>query len=151
MENNFLLDNNLNLYFILIGSGLILGCSLYYIIRSNYTAIPSKNMEAFTYEEIEAIFNENENITTISNESIDKFITDSDYYTDSESDHDTSFDSQSILSEIDTTDLDLFFMPNVDLEVCDISELKFFEINSIYSKEIEASGITQDELRRIIE
>jgi DNA-directed RNA polymerase subunit F len=151
MENNLLHDNNLNLYVILIASGLILGCSLYYIIKNNYTAYPSKNMEPVTNEEIEAILNENENITTISNENIDKFLTDSDLETDIESDPDTSFDSQSILSDIDITDLDLFFMPNVDLEVCDISELKFFEISSIYSKEIEANGITEDQLRRIIE
>src|SRR6266567_588898 len=131
--NNLLLDNNLDFYYILIGSGLILGCSLYYLFIRNNTQIPIKNMEPFT------------------NENIDNFITDSDFDTDIESDHETSFDSQSILSEVDIEDLDLFFFPNVDLEVCDISELKFFEINSIYSEEIAANGITEEELRGIIE
>src|SRR6266700_2861713 len=125
--NNLLLDNNLDFYYILIGSGLILGCSLYYLFIRNNTQIPIKNMEPFTNEEIENI------------------ITDSDFDTDIESDHETSFDSQSILSEVDIEDLDLFFFPNVDLEVCEISELKFFEINSIYSEEIAANGITEEE------
>src|SRR6266566_4585822 len=131
--NNLLLDNNLDFYYILIGSGLILGCSLYYLFIRNNTQIPIKNMEPFT------------------NENIENFITESDFDTDIESDHETSFDSQSILSEVDIEDLDLFFFPNVDLEVCDISELKFFEINSIYSEEIAANGITEEELRGIIE
>jgi len=149
--NNLLLDNNLDFYYILIGSGLILGCSLYYLFIRNNTQIPIKNMEPFTNEEIETIMNENENMVPFTNGNIDNFITDSDFDTDIESDHETSFDSQSILSEVDIEDLDLFFFPNVDLEVCDISELKFFEINSIYSEEIAANGITEEELRGIIE
>src|SRR6266576_3497038 len=130
--NNLLLDNNLDFYYILIGSGLILGCSLYYLFIRNNTQIPIKNMEPFT------------------NENIDNFITDSDFDTDIESDHETSFDSQSILSEVDIEDLDLFFFPNVDLEVCDISELKFFEINSIYSEEISDNELCTNFINDVI-
>jgi hypothetical protein len=124
MNYNLLIDNNLNLYGILISSGFILGCSIYYLIKSNYTAIPSQNIETITNEDIEAIINENV-VTIITNENIEAII-DSDSDTDYASDYQSTFDSDSS-SEIDLTDLNLFFMPNVDLNVCSIQELKVFE------------------------
>jgi hypothetical protein len=72
INNNLFMDNELTLYTILIGSGLILGCTLYYLISSHYTSIPSKNMAAITNENREVISNEeieaiiNEEIATIS-------------------------------------------------------------------------------------
>lgn len=147
MNYNLLFDNNLNLYGILIGSGLILGCSLYYLIRSNYTAIPIKNTETLTNEEIEAIFNENA-VTVTTNQDIESII-DSESDTDFASDYQSTFDSESS-SEIDISDLDLFYMPNVDLDVCSIQELKVFELSSIFAKELAEKFITEEELMEAI-
>jgi hypothetical protein len=149
MNYNLLFDNNLTDYGILIGCGLILGCSLFYLIRSNYTAIPSKNIEALTNEEIEAIVNENA-VTIINNENIYAIIdSDSDSDTDVASDYQSTSDNESIL-DVDFTDLDLFFMPNVDFDVCSIQELKLFEISSIYYREIAENLVTQEELMELI-
>jgi hypothetical protein len=148
MENNLLFENNLNLYIILIGSGLIITYSLYHLILTNYAAIPSKNMEPFTNEEIEAIFNEN--ATRISNENIDDYLTDSDSETDVGSDYESISDDESVWSDIDLDDLDLFFMPNVDFYVCSIQELKIFEISSIYYREIAEKLVTDEELMQLI-
>jgi hypothetical protein len=54
------MDNNLFDYGILIGCGLILGCSVYYLIRSNNIAnLPNlpNNTEALTNPDIETISN----------------------------------------------------------------------------------------------
>src|SRR5712664_3224439 len=147
MIYNFLLNNNLTDYSILIGCGLILGCSLFYLIKSNYTAIPSTNIEALTNAEIEAIINENA-VTIINNENIDAII-DSDSDTDVASDYQSTSDNESI-SDVDLTDLDLFFMPDVDLNVCSIQELKFFEISSIFHREIAEKMVTDEELMDLI-
>src|SRR5229473_425745 len=116
MNYNLLTDNNLNFYYILIGSGIILSCSLYYLFKNN--------------EILDAI-------------------TDSDFESDIASDYQTPFDSQSTI-EIDPTELDLFFMPNVDIDEFSIHELKHFEICSLYSEEIEANNITYEALENII-
>lgn len=145
MNYNLLFDNNLNLYGILISSGFILGCSIYYLIKSNYTAIPSQNIETITNEDIEGIINENV-VTIVTNENIEAII-DSDSDTDYTSDYQSTFDSDSdSSSEIDIRDLDLFFMPNVDLNVCSIQELKVFEWTSIFAKELEENFVTEEEL-----
>nr|YP_010852400.1 hypothetical protein QQQ02_mgp03 [Lactarius subindigo]WGL35952.1 hypothetical protein [Lactarius subindigo] len=125
----------------------MLGCSLFYLIRNNYTAISSKNIEALTNEEIEAIVNENA-VTIINNENIDAIIdSDSDYDTDVASDYQSTSDDESI---IDLNDLDLFFMPDVDFNICSIQELKFFEISSIYSREIAAKAVSDEQLMDLI-
>lgn len=151
MNYNLFFDNNLNIYYICIGSGFILSCSLYYWFRSNYISIPTRNMEAFTHEEIEAIMNEN-SVTIINSENIEA-ISDSDSDTDTEfaSEYESTFgsdntsDTESILD-----DLDLFFMPNVDLDVCPIEELKFFEFSSLYSREIIEHSISDAEIMEFI-
>jgi|ERR1700678_2802037 len=153
MEKNLLLlfDDNLNLYVILIGSGLILTCTLYYLIKNNYTAIPSKNMEPLTNEKIEAIVNENADKTAVSNENIDKLLTDSDSETEVELDSQSTFDSDSTSdTESILNDPDIFFMPNVDFDVCPIEELKLFEFNSLYSREIVEHSITQEDIIEFI-
>lgn len=147
MNYNLLFDNNLTEYGIFIGCGLILGCTLIYLIKSNYTAIPSKNIEALTNEEIEAIINENA-VTIGNNENIDAFI-DTDSETDVESDYQSISDNESIL-DFDITDLDLFFMPNVDFNICSIQELKFFEISSLFYREIAEKAVTDEELMDLI-
>ena len=139
MNYNLLFDNNnLNFYYILIGSGIILSCSLYYLFKNNNTENLNINTET----------KNNEDIPNISNEIIDA-ITDSDFESDNASDYQSPFDSDSSI-EIDTNELDLFFMPNVDTDVCSIHELKHFEISSLYREEIEASYITDEELEDII-
>jgi hypothetical protein len=145
--NNLLTDPNFSDYEILMACGLILACSLFYLIRSNYIAIPSKNMEPLTNEEIEAVFNENA-VTIASNESMYAMI-DSDSDTDIASDYQSISDNESIL-DVDTRDLDLFFMPNVDFDVCSIQELKIFEINSLYYRELAEKLVTQEELTQLI-
>lgn len=143
---NLLIDNELYLYAIIIGSGLILGCTIYYLIRSNYTAIPPKNIEPLTNEEIEAIINQN--LETVTNLNIED-LTDSDFESDLESDYFKSSDDESVL-DVDINELDLFFMPNVDFDVCSIQELKFFEISSIFQKEIAEKMVTDEELMDLI-
>jgi hypothetical protein len=138
MNYNLLFDNNLNFYYILIGSGIILSCSLYYLFKINNTENLNINTETIN----------NQDIIVISDEIIDA-IADSDFESDIASDYQSSFDSQSTI-EIDTTELDLFFMPNVDIDVFSIYELKHFEISSLYREELEASYITDEELEDII-
>jgi hypothetical protein len=138
---------------------------MYYIIKNknttiptNNTAIPTNNTEAFTHEEMEAVFYEDSDKLAISNENVDNyvdnFITDSDTDTDSTSDYDSPFfrDSDSDTSDIEgiLDDPDLFFMPNVDFDVCPIEELKFYEFNSLYSKEIEAKNVTEEDIMDFI-
>jgi hypothetical protein len=147
MNFNLLFDNNLTDYGFLISCGLIFGCSLIYLIRNNYIAIPSKNIEALTNEEIEAIVNENA-VTKINNENIDAII-DSDSDSDVATDYQSTCDNESIL-DVDCAKLDLFFMPNVDFDVCPIQELKFFEISSIFYREIAEKKITDEQLMDII-
>jgi len=161
MENNLLHDNNLNLYFILIASGLILGCTLYYLIRSNNTAVPTKNMEPFTNEEIEAILNEN--TTAISNADIEDFITDidteSDYHNISDYDNVSTADFEEILKDPDLLFAPSFeskfrnvefIMPDVDFNVCPIEELKLFEFCSLYGKEMAEHSITEEDMMELI-
>jgi hypothetical protein len=161
MNNNLWINNNFTDYGILIGCGLILGFSLIYLLRNNYTTIPPKNMAALTNENIEVITNEeieaivNENAVTVINNDNIYAITDSDSETDIASDYESISDNESTssdesISEFDFTDLDLFFMPNVDLDVCSIQELKFFEISSIYYREIAANSVTDEELLQLI-
>jgi hypothetical protein len=90
---NLFFDNDLTYYGILIGSGLILGLSLYYLIRSNNIYYPSKNIEVLTNEEIEAILNEN--TVNVTNENL-AAITDSDSESDIASDYQSTFDSESV-------------------------------------------------------
>ena len=115
MNYNLLIDNNLNFYYILIGSGIILSCSLYYLFKSNNTENLNINTDIIN----------NEDIIVISNENIDAII-DSDFETDTVSDYQSSIDSQSTI-DIDIKELDLFFMPFVDFDVCSIQELKYFK------------------------
>ena len=151
INNNLFLDNNLDLYYILIASGLILSCTLYYLIISNNTQIPATNMEPLTNENIDTIMNEN--MVSFTDGNVEDFITDSDFETDIESDHDTIFNSDSE-SSLDTesilNDPNLFFMPNVDFNVCSIEELKFFEFSCLYSKELAEHAVTDEEIMEFI-
>jgi hypothetical protein len=152
---NLLVDNNLIYYGLFISCGLLLSCSIYYLIISNYNAIPTNNIEALTEVEIEPIMNEN-TVTTINSDNIDAIIdyaSESDSETDIASDYQSTFDSDSDTdteSILDIADLDLFFMPNVDFDVCSIYELKYFEISSIFYKEIAEKAVTVEELTQLI-
>ena len=139
----------------LIVLGVILGCTIAYLIISNCTANPSNNMEALTNEEIETIINEN--MVPVSNENTDNFITDSDFDTEVESDNSSWFNSDSD-SDSDSVseaanilvDRNIFFMPDVDLDVCSIEELKFFEFCSLYAREIEEHHITAEDIMEFL-
>jgi len=82
-------DNNITDISLYIASGLILTFYLYYLLKSNNTANPTQNqnMEPITHDVMEAKFDEDKDITAVSNENIDKSITDSDSNTDVESDY----------------------------------------------------------------
>src|SRR6266481_1459704 len=121
MNNILSLDNNLT-YYGIIGCGFILGCTLYYLIKSNNTPIPSKDIEA---------------------------IIDSESDTDTASDYQSTTDTESTL-DIDIGELDLYFMPNVDFDVCSIQELKHFELSSIFAQELIEHDINSDELMELI-
>jgi hypothetical protein len=167
MSNTLLSNNNLFDYNILIGCGFILGCSLLYLIRSNYTAILYKNKEALTNQEIEAIINENA-VTITNNENIDAIIdsdsdsdTDVDYQStfDSESSSDSSSDFENILNDPDLYFLpyveslfssEKFIMPDVDFNVCPIEELKLYEFCSLFSREMAEHSVTEEELMELI-
>ena len=149
MNTNLLFDNNLTYYTVLIASGIILGCCLCYLFNSNQTAILNPNIEAFTNEEIEAIVNENA-VTITNSENIEAII-DSESDTDVESDYQMYFDSDSTSdTESILNDPDIFFMPNVDFDVCPIEELKFFEFSSLYSREIIEHSITDEDIMEFI-
>jgi hypothetical protein len=147
MNNELLLDSNLTDISIYITCGFILSFCIYYVISYNYTAIPSNNIEAITNEGIEAIINENVE-TIINNENIDAIIdSDSDTETEVISDNQSISDDESILN---LDDLDLFFMPNVDFDVCSIQELKFFEFISLYSREMFEHSISHEDVMEFI-
>jgi hypothetical protein len=139
MNYNLLFDNNLNFYYILIGSGIILSCSLYYLFKNNNT----ENLNNINTE-----IKNNQDIIDLSDEIVDA-IAESASEADIASDYQYSLDSLSDM-EIDTTELDLFFMPNIDPEIVSIHELKHFEISSLYREELEASYITDEELEEIL-
>ena len=161
-KNNFFEDN------IYLCGGIILGCTLLYLIKSNYTVIHIKNKEAFTNQEIEAIINENA-VTVINNEKIDA-ITDNDFDTDVNSistydngslfDSATSSDFYDIISDPDIAWIpssvtnwyssEPFIMPDVDFNVCSIEELKLFELSSIFSREMEEHSISEEDLIGLI-
>lgn len=138
MNYNLIFDNNFNLYYILIGSGIILSCSLYYLLKKNNTENLNINTE----------IKNNEDIPHISDEIIET-MTDSDYESDNASDYLSPFDCERNI-EIYTDELDLFFMPNIDTNVCSIHELKHYEISSLYREELEASHITDEKLEEIL-
>nr|YP_009715280.1 hypothetical protein [Russula subnigricans]QGK88086.1 hypothetical protein [Russula subnigricans] len=152
MNNNLLFDNELTYYSILIiGSGLILVCTLYYLNKSLNTAIPTQNIEALTHGEIEAIIQENAvTVGKMNSEDMDAIV-------DSETDTDVEFDYQDTFDNISRSDIeeilndpDLFFMPNVDFDVCPIEELKFFEFTSLYAREIAEHSISDEEIMEFI-
>lgn len=135
--NTLLSNNNSFDYSIIISGGIILSCTLFYIIRSKYTAIPSKNTNALTNQETEAIVNKNavttpeteaivnENaVTKIDNKNIDAIIdNDSDTDTDTDVDTQSTSDNESLLDSATSSDFEnmledaeVFFTPESILE-----------------------------------
>jgi hypothetical protein len=152
MNYNFLLDNKIFDYGPWIGLVVILGCYSYYLIKSNYTSIPSNNTEALTNTEIGTIVNEN--MEPISNENIDNLITDNDSDTNvgtesQESQTMVNSDSSSEYESV-SSDEDSFIMPDVDFDVCPIEELKLFEFTSLYSTEIQEHDISEEEIMEFL-
>jgi hypothetical protein len=168
---DLLTNNNFLEYNIFIGCGIILTCTIIYIIRSNYTAIPSKNMEAIPNQEIEAIVNENA-VTEINNKNIDAII-ENNSDTDTDVDTQSTFDTESLLDSVASSDFEqmlddpeLFFlplsmvksiynsekfiMPDVDFNICPIEELKLFELSSIFFRELAEHSISAEELMELI-
>ena len=171
--NTLLSNNNSFDYSIIISGGIILSCTLFYIIRSKYTAIPSKNTNALTNQETEAIVNENA-VTKIDNKNIDAIIdNDSDTDTDTDVDTQSTSDNESLLDSATSSDFEnmledaevfftpesilehlhnteKFIMPDVDFNVCPIEELKLFELCSIFSKELAEHDVSVEELIELI-
>ena len=158
-----LINNNISDYGIFISCGLILGCSVYYLIKSNYTTILPKNtnIEALTKEESEAIVNEN--AVNISNANIEDVLTDSDTETDylgiSDYDSASSTDFDEIVTDPEIYCMpyvpsmynpEEFIMPDVDFDVCPIEELKLFEFCSLFSKEMAEHSISEEDMIELI-
>lgn len=149
MEKLFF-ENSLDLQRIWIVTGVLLTMSIYYLIIGDTHQQP--NREPFRPEEIEAIMNEN--AVNVVNANIDAF-TDSEFETEtasaidtpfvSDSESDTNSDPESILD-----DPEIFFMPNVDFDVCPIEELKHFEFCSLYAKEIAEKSIEDEEIMEFL-
>jgi hypothetical protein len=175
MNSNLLLDNNLTDYGSLIGCGLIICCSLLYLIRNNYTTILPNNTEALTNQKTKALTNQKtealtnqeigaivaaSSLTIQNNENINA-LTDSDYATETDYDNISDYEST---SDVDLTDLNLphmplfesnfesdnFIMPDVDFNVCSIQELKLFEFCSLFSKEMAEHSISEEKMMEII-
>ena len=168
--NTLLSNNNLSDYTIFIGCSFILGCTIFYLIRSNNTAILSKNKEALTNQETEAIVNEN-STTNINNTNIDAIIS-NDSDSDTDSDSQSTSDNESLLESASSSDFedilddpDLSFLPSsvvegtsngriplpdLDFNVCPIEELKLFELFSLYSRELAHYSVTEEQLMIII-
>nr|YP_010384648.1 hypothetical protein NDC34_mgp07 [Russula rosea]UHA57047.1 hypothetical protein [Russula rosea] len=163
---NLLTNNNICDYGILIACGISLCCTVYLLILSNNIANLPNNTEDLTNQEIEAIENEIENRVLVSNiENIEDFLTDSDFETDSSYDNISDYESanEDDFSEIwEDPDLVIlppfetkfrnveFIMPDVDLNVCPIEELKLFEFCSLYGKEMAEHSVTDEEMMDII-
>jgi hypothetical protein len=161
MIDNLLLNNNLFGYGIIIGCGLSLGCSVYYLIKSNNIAKIPNNTEALRNQAAEAINNEN----IVPNSNIEDIITDSDSETDNASDYLSEYDSAStadfdeiindpdilVLPRFESKFKDVeFIMPDVDFNVCPIEELKLYEFCSLFGKEMAEHSVTEKEMMEII-
>jgi hypothetical protein len=162
MNTNLLSNNNLNDYGILIACGLIFGCSLYYLIRSyNIANLPNlpNNTEALTNQEIPTINNANMVPDSIIEELSTDSDTESDYNNISDYDRASTADFDEILADPDLYFLPSFeskfknvefIMPDVDLNVCPLEELKLFEFCSLYSREMAEHSITEEEMMELI-
>lgn len=162
IENLTLISNDNSYdYGIIVACGVILCCTVYFLIRSNNIANLPNTTEALTYQEMETI--ENENMVTVSN--IEDFVADSDFETESNYDNICDYDTanEDDLEEIwedpnickappfesKFTNVE-FIMPDVDLNVCPIEELKLFEFCSLYAKEMAEHSVTEEEMMDII-
>ncbi len=163
MNKNLIL-NNLSIeynYDMLIISGLILGCTISYVIWSKNVANLPNNTEALANQEIEAIINEN--MVPVTNANVEDLITDSDFETDTEYDNISELEIARI-ADLGAELYDLYFlpafdskfrtvefiMPDVDLNVCSIHELKHFEFCSLFSKEMAEHSLTEEDMIEII-
>lgn len=159
MIKELISDNNLSDYGILIGCGLILCCSVYYLIISNNIANLPNNTEVLRNQEIEVINNDN----MVPNSDIEESLTDSDTTSNSENMSEYERINMADLEKI-LQDPDLFFMPyfkskykdvefimpDVDFNICPIQELKLFEFCSLYAKEMSEHSITEQDMMGII-
>jgi hypothetical protein len=169
---NLLPNNNFTDSNILIGCGIFVGCSLYYLIRSNNT-ITNENKVQIPNTNIEDVLinnnseTENENRLQISNANIEDVLIDSD------SDTETDYDGISDYESFSASDLDEilnepdffifrapyvenrfrgvdFTLPDLDFNICPIEELKLYEICSLYSKEMVEHGVSEAEMMELI-
>lgn len=161
MNNTWISNNNLSEYEILIACGLILCCSVYYLIISNNIANLPNNTEALINQEKEAINNENME----PNSNIEDSLTDSDIDTKSENENISDYDKANT-ADFDQilTDPELLFMPpfeskfrtvefimpDVDFNICPIEELKLFEFQALYAKEMAEHAITETDMLELI-
>lgn len=146
MNNNLIFENDLAYYCLLISIGVILGITRHYLIKNNNTENLNINTDTINNNNLENILNEN--MDNISESDFDTDTT-SDYQSTfgSDSDSDSSIGFDDILND---PDLDLFFMPNVDFNVCPIQELKFFEFSSLYARELVEHSISDEEIMEFI-
>ncbi len=177
MNYNLLTDYILTFYGLLTSLGLLVGSLLYTLIRYNYIKLPSYNIDSPSANigaPSDNIGSPSNNIGSPSDNSedpsdnreepsdnrevssdtivpssnnIESIITDDDSESETDSDSKDTIDSQ---STVDVNLSDLYYVPNVDLNENSIHELKHFEISSLFSQQIAANHITDDELDDII-
>jgi|ERR1700684_113235 hypothetical protein len=97
------------------------------------------------FNEYMADASNNANLEELISDNDSTSTSDFDYESSYHSDSDSTTDTESILD-----DPDLFFMPNVDFDVCPIEELKLFEFNSLYAREIQEHSISEEEIIEFI-
>lgn len=108
---------------------------------------PSDNSEEPSREEPSDNREVSSDTIVPSSNNIESIITDDSSDSETDSDSKDTIDSQ---TTVDVNVRDLDFVPNVDLNENSIYELKHFEISSLFSQQIAANHITDDELDDII-
>ena len=125
--------------------------------NNNNNFFPNQNIPAITNGEIEAIANENAvnavnvlNIIHIDETIDDEFEVDSGYGSnESNVGSDISNDSD-YQFEFVINDPTPFVMPDVDFNICPIHELRAFEFQSLYARELEENSVSEEDVIEIL-
>jgi hypothetical protein len=149
---SLILNNNLFENSPLTVCGLILGYSVYYLIKRKYTANLPTNTEALTNQEIE-------NAKYLEDSDTETETTETDYEGLSNYDSASSSDFDEIVNDPDILRIphftskylnDEFIMPDLDLNICSLEELKLFEFCRLFSKEMAEKSVTEEQMIELI-
>lgn len=169
---NLIIDNNLTDYGFSITWSLILGWSIFFFSTRNTITdnefIAGNNVQTIINNEVIAgnnvqttIDNENlagDNVPTIidneniASDSVPTIINNENIASGSVPTIINNDPETNVMDDLfnKTKDVDPFIMPDVDLNVCSIQELKHYEISSIFQKELAEKCINDQQLTEII-